>query len=379
MARDLPVPAADRTLQILELLLRRGQPTSIQDFLSQLDISRSSLYALLQTLKAMGYVEKSGGRGLYQPGPRLLAYTHPSPIEPQDLLTAFYQEAIDPPLGETIALVICSQNDLVILAQIEGKHRVRSVFEPGQRLPAASSAAGPVLQSAPLPSVSEQGYDISSDEDTVELALPICRDGSHPDAALLISAPGFRCHPDNLREQLPALREIAARLSYRLGAQIYSPYQTSPRPPISSTIAMSPNEIADFLQGPWAARLACIRPDGTPHVVPVWHEWNKKAFYVAAWPDSRWADYLLANPRVSLTIDEPWPPLRRISVWGEAQLVEPEDLPGGQNAFLTRLFQRYLGRSLPADSTAWHSHTFRIIPEDQSGYRGLQMVRAHEH
>jgi len=77
------------------------------------------------------------------------------------------------------------------------------------------------------------------------------------------------------------------------------------------------------------AGLATASPDGQPHVVPVWQEWDGKHFYVIAWQGSLWAEYVLANPSISLTIDEPWPPLRRVLAHGRALPLPNPDLPGG--------------------------------------------------
>jgi hypothetical protein len=94
---------------------------------------------------------------------------------------------------------------------------------------------------------------------------------------------------------LEELRQMAAQLSYRLGAPYYAPYRPQPQQALQATAALSTEEISTFLRGPWAASLACIRPDGRPHVIPVWQEWDGQAFYVIAWQGSQWADYLRAN------------------------------------------------------------------------------------
>ncbi len=99
-----------------------------------------------------------------------------------------------------------------------------------------------------------------------------------------------------------------------------------------------------FLQGPWTARLAVVRPDGQPHVIPVWQEWDGEVFTIIAWKGSQWAEHLLQNPNVSLTIDEPWPPLRRVVVRGQAApLNHGDDIPGLE-ALVQRLTRRYLAR-----------------------------------
>ena len=68
------VPAAERTLNILEVLSSTPDGLSATELLAQLgDISRSGLFALLNTLKARSYIEQSDSRGKYQLGPALWA------------------------------------------------------------------------------------------------------------------------------------------------------------------------------------------------------------------------------------------------------------------------------------------------------------------
>jgi DNA-binding IclR family transcriptional regulator len=107
---DPLAPAAERTLRLIELLLSRPEGWTPQELLVQLDLSRSSLFVLLRTLKTLGYVEQAGIRGRYVPGPRLQAWRAPQSPSAQELLTAFYQvmeTARSAEIsGETLALVL---------------------------------------------------------------------------------------------------------------------------------------------------------------------------------------------------------------------------------------------------------------------------------
>jgi DNA-binding IclR family transcriptional regulator len=370
--QDLPVPAAGRTLHLLEFLLTNPTGVTPQDCLAQLDITRSSLFALLQTLKTLGYVEQTEARGAYMPGPRLLAWRGAGRKDPQDLLTAFYQETATSSIDETLALASSIPPNILLLAQRESAHHVRTSYKLGFRYTPDENAAGPVLQIAPSDAIRQNGFHLHTGSETIELSVPICEDGHHPSAAILVSAPRLRHSPESFLDYLPSLREMAARLSYRMGAPIYAPYKQPLLSRIEPTVPLSDEELVSFLQGPWVARLACIRPDGTPHVVPVWHEYNENDFYVASWGGSKWADYLLTNPHVSLTIDEPWPPLRRVSAQGLARPLENNDLPGGISATLNRLSHRFLGQPLGPDMADRPWRAFCIHPDQVRGWRGLR-------
>jgi DNA-binding IclR family transcriptional regulator len=372
MNSELPVPAAGRTLSLLEFLLSHPEGVTPRQCVDTLDISRSTLFELIQTLKELSYIQQSHRRGRYRAGPRLLAWKGAGTGDPQELVAAFYQEATASPLDETLALVVQSPPHLLVIAQHESSQRVRTSFEAGGRLAPAESAASVVLDPTPSETVQGMGFHVKLNPESIELALPICQDGHDPSAALVLSAPKYRQTLDGLLGHVDPLRQMAARLSYRLGAPLYAPYRGPELPKFGPSTPLTDDERNAFLQGPWVASLACIQPNGNPHVVSVWHEWDGRDFYVAAWQGSRWADYLLEDGRVSLTIDEPWPPLRRVTASGEAVPLSDDEISGGTSSLLERLSQRFLGQPLsPALATRpWRA--FRIRPKGVQGMRGLR-------
>ena len=381
----MPLPAVERPILILELLLQHPEGLTPQDFQTRLGISRSTLYTMLRDLKDLGYVEQDSERSPYRCGPRLTAWQRSTPLRPLDLMRAFYTEAAALQaaeqaawqsnsayvVDETLALLLPAAEGLLVLAQVQSTQQVRSVFTNGQVIAAQDSAASFLVSRTIPEAVRKLGHQTFSGAQTTELAVPICPDGHHPEAALLISAPAFRQDSRSLAAVLPALREAAARLSYRLGAQVYAPFQGSEGAAIQPASALNQDEMQIFLGGPWAARLACVREDGTPHVVPVWHEWDGETFTVIAWQGSRWGEYLRANPQISLTVDEPWPPLRRVSVQGHAEPLEPAEVQQQLPALLERLSRRYLGQALHPTLEQRDGSLFRIVPTKMRGWRGL--------
>src|SRR5579884_1968676 len=49
--------------------------------------------------------------------------------------------------------------------------------------------------------------------------------------------------------------------------------------------------------------LATTRPDGRPHVTPVWGVWVSDALYFDGIPTSRWARNLAANPAIAVHLE----------------------------------------------------------------------------
>ena len=51
-------------------------------------------------------------------------------------------------------------------------------------------------------------------------------------------------------------------------------------------VAMTQEEIDDFLSGRWVVRLATLARDGYPHVTPLWYYWDGQCLYLALDPES---------------------------------------------------------------------------------------------
>ena len=379
------VPAAERTLNILEALSSAPDGLSATELLEQLgDISRSGLFALLNTLKARSYIEQSDNRGKYQLGPALWALLPRQSLGLEPLITAFETEMAQVDLGETAVLFWLDRQETVLLAQREGINRVRAVYRLGQREAATNSPGGRLLlaglpnQSAQQTAVFNQfrseGAATQETAETLDIACPICADGVQPSAALQVSLPLFRSQPAAVAQLKKQVQQAASRISFRLGAAVYQPYGWAVGEPIGPNRALKDAEIEQFLQGPWSARLACVRADGTPHVLPLWYEWDGRSFWVAASPGAQWKQVVDETGRVSLTIDEPWPPLRRAFVVGQAHSVAADAVPGGLAGLRQRLAVRYLGQGADQQPElcqidGWTA--VQITPQRLTGHQGL--------
>lgn len=66
--------------------------------------------------------------------------------------------------------------------------------------------------------------------------------------------------------------------------------------------------------------LATVRPDGRPHLVPIWFVVDQERWYICTAPESVKAHNLKANPRVAVALEDGSNPY---VVEGEARPVEP--------------------------------------------------------
>ncbi len=85
---------------------------------------------------------------------------------------------------------------------------------------------------------------------------------------------------------------------------------------------MTPDEIEAILRTPLIASIATIKPDGSPHVTPVWFLYDDAAVQVAVSSTSVKARNVRSNPQVSLSILDGGDHSRWVQVNGPAALTK---------------------------------------------------------
>ncbi|HEX9441746.1 MAG TPA: pyridoxamine 5'-phosphate oxidase family protein, partial [Roseiflexaceae bacterium] len=63
---------------------------------------------------------------------------------------------------------------------------------------------------------------------------------------------------------------------------------------------LSPAELDEFLAQPLLLKVACVRPDGWPYVVPLWFAWHEQKLYVVARQRAVWIAFIRREPRVGV-------------------------------------------------------------------------------
>jgi PPOX class probable F420-dependent enzyme len=105
---------------------------------------------------------------------------------------------------------------------------------------------------------------------------------------------------------------------------------------------MTPDEWRAFLLlGTRTAKLATVRPDGRPHVAPVWFDLDGDQLVFTTGKDSVKGKNLLRNPRVMLSVDDEHPPFAFVLIEGVAQASEPS--PDALLPWTTQIARRYMG------------------------------------
>ncbi|WP_143526760.1 PPOX class F420-dependent oxidoreductase [Rubrobacter xylanophilus] len=104
---------------------------------------------------------------------------------------------------------------------------------------------------------------------------------------------------------------------------------------------MSAEELRGFLlTGTRTAKLSTVRPDGRPHVAPVWFVLDGEDVVFTTHESTVKARNMRQNPRVSLCVDDERPPYAFVLVEGTARLFAgaPDLLE-----WTTRIGGRYMG------------------------------------
>ena len=153
---------------------------------------------------------------------------------------------------------------------------------------------------------------------------------------------------------------------------------------------MTPEEVNEFLQGPWIARLACLKPDGSPYVVPCWYHWDGVAFWVVPRERSAWAHYMARDPRVSIVVDEPTPPIRKVICEGTAIVVEAAVGPyleDGEMSVWNKIGTHHTGPRYLGERAAEYRGgvnvepcwTFKIVPTKIRTWQGFDWAARYKH
>jgi hypothetical protein len=142
---------------------------------------------------------------------------------------------------------------------------------------------------------------------------------------------------------------------------------------------IEPRELDAFLHQALVASLSYLSDDGYPASVPLWYDWDGHAFWLVPSPAAEWAEYVRRNPRVSLSISESTPPLRRVLARGPILQVDDPDASQWRSVE-GRLAARYArldpARLLEGPSSGSQSRTLlRLVPQQLIAWRGLLRPR----
>lgn len=147
--------------------------------------------------------------------------------------------------------------------------------------------------------------------------------------------------------------------------------------------ALEDEEVEAFLGGNHLARLACLKPDGGPYVIPVWYQWDGECLWFVGRERAAWCSYMKNDPRVSVVIDETHSEpdemgkaveLPKVFVEGTAEIVEEPNIGGQWVQVAEEMSYRYLGPNGPTylqSTTQQPRWLIKVTPTRMKTWKGV--------
>lgn len=142
--RTALVPAVSRALTLLERLAGARAPMSLARLATDLDLPKSSVHGLCNTLVSFGYLRRqSDGAFLIGPSVMGLAEAFVSGTDVATEFNALWSDAAAP--EETVVLSVLSGTDALYMAVRNSARPLGLAFTVGMRLPAHLSGSGKAM------------------------------------------------------------------------------------------------------------------------------------------------------------------------------------------------------------------------------------------
>jgi PPOX class probable F420-dependent enzyme len=143
------------------------------------------------------------------------------------------------------------------------------------------------------------------------------------------------------------------------------------------TTSLAAARIRRFLEREPVVWLSTVRPDGGPHLVPIWFWWDGEALLVFSKPDAQKVRNLRLRPSVMLALGDAEDDFDVGMLEGRAELLDrptSEMLPAGHLAKYARQLAT-IGLSAEEYATTY-SQVLRIVPVRALGWHGRAVPRS---
>lgn len=230
-------------MAVLELLARADGPVRLAAIAQQLDLQKSNVHRLLNTLLALGFVAQEAETGRYMPTLKLwelgvgVLQSHPA-----RRAAAPYMQELHRATSETVSLTVLDGDEVLYLDKLLSPRPLRFSTRPGSRAPAAMTPSGKaMLADAPdaravlertkarwsrardldvdaalaeLEQIRRQGYAVSEgDGSPGVLGIAAAIPGDGPKAAITVSGPANRISEKKRGEIVEAVLNACARIA----------------------------------------------------------------------------------------------------------------------------------------------------------------------
>jgi len=135
-----------KALNLLEALVRSGQPRRLTELARQLGLTKPNVYRLLSTLTALGYVKKDPATSLYSPtlkmwemGSLLVRDVDIVGVAGQRLRRRSAES------GESVQLAVFDSGFAVYVDKVDSAQPVKAITTIGSRVPATVTSTGKAM------------------------------------------------------------------------------------------------------------------------------------------------------------------------------------------------------------------------------------------
>ncbi|HEX5149005.1 MAG TPA: pyridoxamine 5'-phosphate oxidase family protein [Candidatus Limnocylindrales bacterium] len=143
------------------------------------------------------------------------------------------------------------------------------------------------------------------------------------------------------------------------------------------TTTLAAARIRRFLEQEPVVWLSTVRPDGGPHLVPIWFWWDGEALLVFSKPDAQKVRNLRANPAVMLALGDAEDDFDVGMFEGRAELLDQPTNKVLPAAHLAKYASQLAAIGLTAEEyAATYSQVVRIVPDRLLGWHGRETPRS---
>ena len=242
-----------KALRVLETLAASDRPRSVAELADELELSKSNVYRLLDTLHEADYVSRVNGRSTFELSLKMwhLGAKVTARLDIKAEALPYLSELRDK-TQETARLTVLHGHHGVCIEQVETEHPMRVQTPIGGALLLYCSATGKAMLAyqpeplidevgaslhaftpltirtreallAELAQIRKDGFAINRGErvsGVCGVAAPVFNSRGTVAASIGISGPVARLNHRTLRNFGPLLRDVARRLSHDLGAHV---------------------------------------------------------------------------------------------------------------------------------------------------------------
>jgi IclR family transcriptional regulator, KDG regulon repressor len=135
-----------KALNLLEALVRSGQPRRLTELARQLGLTKPNVYRLLSTLTVLGYVKKDADTSLYSPTLKLWEMGSML-VRDVDLVSVANPRLrrLCDECGESVQLTVFDSGYVVYVDKVDSAQPLKAMTSIGSRLPASITSTGKAL------------------------------------------------------------------------------------------------------------------------------------------------------------------------------------------------------------------------------------------